>query len=242
MRQAAFLVPINQKNDLAVRRINTFTYFAGMKRTTQLFLFLLFISLGCKQKNKKQEINPEKIAAAYKQITDFKNKLQNGDLIFRNGNDVVSQAARSFNRKDTSFSHCGLVFIENDTAFVYHAIGGIYNPDQKLMRQIIDSFSNPLENTAIGAYRYTLNSLQQKKLKETVHHYYQAGLRFDLFFNFQNDDEMYCAEFVFKSLNKAMGGSLSQYVRMDTVPFGVTTDDLFLNPRSKLVKREFFAR
>jgi Permuted papain-like amidase enzyme, YaeF/YiiX, C92 family len=213
-----------------------------MKRINPLFLFLLFIFTACKQRNKEQEISPDKIAAAYNQITNFKNQLQNGDLIFRNGNDAVSQAARSFNRKDTSFSHCGLVLIENDTTFVYHAIGGIFNPSQKLMRQVIDSFSNPVENTGIGAYRYPLDSLQIKKLQETVHQYYQAGLRFDLFFNFQSDDEMYCAEFVFKSLNKAMNGSLTHYVRMDTVPFGVTTDDLFLNPSSKLIKREFFTQ
>lgn len=166
--------------------------------------------------------------------------LQPGDMIFRNGNDEVSQAARSFNRRDTSYSHCGLLFIENDSVVVYHALGGIYNPSQKLMRQPLDSFCNPAENNAVAVYRYPLNTAQLDKLQKTVSDYYNAGIKFDLYFNYQSDDKMYCAEFVFKSLNRAVNNTLTSYVRMDTIPFGVTTDDLFLHPQSRLVKKEKF--
>lgn len=161
-------------------------------------------------------------------------------MIFRNGMDEVSRAARSFNRKDTSFSHCGLLMIENDSIFVYHALGGAYNPSQQLMRQPIDSFCNPAENNAIAIYRFPLSTAQNQKLQQTVRTYYRAGLRFDLFFNFQTDDKMYCSEFVFKSLNRALDHSLNGYVRMDTIPFGITTDDLFLHPKSQLIRRQNF--
>lgn len=163
--------------------------------------------------------------------------LRNGDVIFRNGNDEVSQAARSFNRIDTSYSHCGLVLIENDTPYVYHALGGSYNPSQKLMRQIVDSFSNPVYNVALGVYRYKLDTVQLQTLRTVIHQYYQQGLRFDLFFNMETDDEMYCAEFVFKSLNQAMHNSLTPYLKKDSVPFGITLDDLFLHPNCQLVTR-----
>lgn len=207
-----------------------------------IFLFLLFFAAGCKQKSKTPAIiyDLQKMAENQKKIDLIKLQVRAGDLVFRNGNDEVSQAARSFNRKDTSYSHCGLVFIENDSVMVYHALGGTYNPGQHLMRQPIDSFCNPKENTSFGIYRYPLSDTENKLLKETVNTYYKAGLRFDLYFNFQSDEEMYCAEFVFKSLNKAKSNSLIRYVKLDTLPFGVTTDDLFLNPNSKLVKKEFF--
>ena len=130
--------------------------------------------------------------------------------------------------------------IEQDTVFVYHALGGSYNPSQRLMRQPLDSFCNPAENNAIGIYRYPLQEAQREKLQQVVGDYYRAGIRFDMFFNFRSDDKMYCAEFVFKSLNRAVDNALSSYVRMDTIPFGVTTDDLFLHPSSRLVKRENF--
>jgi hypothetical protein len=146
------------------------------------------------------------------------------------------------NRKDTSFSHCGLVFIENDSPFVYHALGGIYNPDQQLRRDPLDSFCTPAENNAVGIYRYNLKKEQEEKLSSIVKNYYRAGLKFDLFFNYQSDEVMYCSEFVFKSLNRSVDGAYSKYVRLDTIPFGVTTDDIFLNENCRLIKRMKFKK
>lgn len=213
-----------------------------MNRYHHFFSFLLFIFLSCGSRQKKQApaADPAKIAANYQSIHQLRPLLQSGDMIFRNGNDEVSRAARSFNRKDTSYSHCGLLFIENDSVFVYHALGGVYNPSQKLLRQPLDSFCNPAENNAVGIYRYPLTGMQLGKLQQTVQGYYRAGVKFDLYFNYQSDDRMYCAEFVFKSLNKAVDSILTSYVRTDTIPFGITTDDLFLHPATLLVKKEKF--
>jgi Permuted papain-like amidase enzyme, YaeF/YiiX, C92 family len=214
-------------------------YFAGMKRYYFIFLFLLFLCCSCKTSPGKKP-SPEMLAANFQLIDSVKSLIKSGDVIFRNGMDEVSKAARSMNRKDTSFSHCGLVFIENDSVFVYHAIGGIYNPSQRLRRDPIDSFCTPVENNAFGIYRYNLKKQQEEQLKLVVNNYYRAGLKFDLFFNFQSDDVMYCSEFVFKSLNKSVNGAFTKYVRMDTIPYGVTTDDIFLNENCRLIKRQDF--
>ena len=185
-------------------------------------------------------LSAESMAAGFRKIDSAKPLIQNGDIIFRNGNDEVSQAARSMNRKDTSFSHCGIVFIENDSVFVYHALGGIYNPSQRLRRDPVDSFCTPAENNAFGIFRFDLKKEQQEKLGLIVNSYYRSGLKFDMYFNFGSDDEMYCSEFVFKSLNRSLNGALRKYVRLDTIPYGVTTDDIFLNENSRLIKREKF--
>ena len=211
-----------------------------MNRYLLLVSFLLLFSVACRQTPKSKTPDPEKIAADYKMIGELKPVIRSGDMIFRSGMDQVSRAARSFNRKDTSYSHCGLLFIEHDSVFVYHALGGIYNPSQRLMRQPLDSFCNPAENNAVAVYRYPLSGTQLSKLESTVQGYYHAGLKFDMYFNYQSDDKMYCAEFVFKSLNRAVDSSLTSYVRTDTIPFGVTTDDLFLHPASRLVRKEKF--
>lgn len=211
-----------------------------MKRPTACFLFLLFLFICCRQPDSPRADIASYRKKAFRKIDSLKQLLHNGDLIFRNGTDDVSRAARSFNRKDTSYSHCGLVFVENGTPYVYHALGGVYNPDQKLMRQPVDSFADPAENNAVGAWRYPLDSGQVSQLKTIVQQYYHQGLKFDMFFNFQSDDKMYCAEFVYKSLRNATFGKLVPSVKTDTIPYGVTTDDLFLYPASKLVGKEFF--
>ena len=218
------------------------TIFASIKFKRWSYGCLLLLLPACHPGAKENRLSysPALLAADFKLIDSAKELVNNGDVIFRNGNDEVSQAARSMNRKDTSFSHCGLVFIEHDSVFVYHALGGSYNPSQKLRRDLIDSFCTPTENNAFGIYRYNLKKEEQQKLQATVYDYYKAGLKFDMYFNFFTDDKMYCSEFVFKSLNKSMNGALTRYIRLDTIPYGVTTDDLFLNKNCKLVKREIF--
>lgn len=210
-----------------------------MKRIHYFFLFLLFLYGGCTavDTTSTKPVSAIELATAYKSIDSLKQFIHNGDVIFRNGRDEISQAARSMNRKDTSFSHCGLVFIENDSVFVYHAIGGIYNPGHKLRRDLLDSFCAPAENNAFGLYRYNIAKESTDKLKSVVANHYKAGLKFDMYFNYFSDDVMYCSEFVFKSINQTLNGAYTKYVRLDTLPYGVTTDDIFLNENCRLVKR-----
>lgn len=199
---------------------------------------LLFLLFCC---NSKPSTNSRaNIAINFKQIDSTKYLIKNGDLIFRNGTDDVSRAARSFNRVDTSFSHCGLLLIENDTAFVYHAIGGVYNPGNKLRRDPLDSFCSPLENDKFAIYRYELSPQQNDSLSTIIRNYYLAGLEFDLYFNFLTDDKMYCSEFVFKCLDKSLSGLLSNTIKAREWPFGVSPDDLFLYSGSRLIKRVDF--
>jgi Permuted papain-like amidase enzyme, YaeF/YiiX, C92 family len=220
----------------------TISFITLMKRwPCGCLLFLLPACTNSDAISEKQEAEKAALLSYnYGLIDSTKKLIQNGDVVFRNGTDEVSRAARTMNRVDTSYSHCGLVFIEKDTVFVYHALGGSYNPSQKLRRESIDSFCTPVDNDRFALYRYNMNNTMVEKLKITVAGYYNTGLRFDLYFNFFSDDKMYCSEFVFKSLNNAYNDSLNKYVRTDAVPFGIAIDDIFLNEHSTEVKRVEF--
>ena len=156
--------------------------------------------------------------------------IQDGDMILRNGTDEVSAAARGFNRKEKIYSHCGIIQIEQDTAWVYHAIGGKYNPSNQLKREPLVSFCDKKENDKIAIYRFSMDSVEKKDLNNTVNQYYQQKLPFDLFFNFNTDDAMYCAEFVFKSYNQAFKNKLNTtLIKDEEGRVYVTVDDLYLN-------------
>lgn len=198
----------------------------------------LFIFLCTACNTKYEAVNFTK---QFQQIDSIKPLLKNGDLIVRNGMDDISRTTRSFNRKDTSFSHCGIIVKENDTLFVYHALGGSFNPAQCLMRQPIKNFCNPAQNDKFAVYRYKMNDQQIDSLQKIVRRYYTQKLPFDMFFNFYTDDKMYCAEFVFKSYNQALNGALTHYLHTEQKPLFVSIDDLYLNKFSVLIKRvEFF--
>lgn len=201
---------------------------------------LLLFCAGCAQAPQNPASSPQAQRAFYAQVEPVKALVQNGDLVFRNGTDEVSRASRSMNRVDTSFSHCGIILVENDSIMVYHAIGGHYNPSQKLKRESLDSFLVPGESDRFAVFRYPLNAEQNDSLTRLVRGHYRSGLRFDLFFNFLSDDEMYCSEFVYKCLNRALSNALGTMIQAREWPFGITPDDLYLNEKSILVKRVDF--
>ena len=198
--------------------------------------YLLFFALACKN-NKSPETGSAPASQYLQRLDSVKSLIKSGDIILRNGTDEVSRTARSFNRVDTSFSHCGIVMLEKDTLFVYHALGGKYNPSQKLRRDPIENFCIPPEADRFAIYRYELQPQQYDSLSSIVRRYYATGLRFDLYFNFLTDDRMYCSEFVFKCLDRSLSGALSETIKAREWPFGISPDDLYLNDRCKLVKR-----
>ncbi|WP_346236596.1 YiiX/YebB-like N1pC/P60 family cysteine hydrolase [Niabella insulamsoli] len=161
------------------------------------------------------------------ELQRLKPLLQSGDLIFRNGIDEVSEAARHMSRTDKSFSHCGIIQVEHDTVFVYHALGGRFNPSQKLLRQPLELFCDPKINDRIAVYRYQLNASESESLANWIRERYSEGLLFDLFFNLTTDDRMYCSEFVFKGLSAATNGALFKHLNQKDDLSYVTIDDLY---------------
>lgn len=139
-------------------------------------------------------------------------KVENGDMITRLGTDITSEMLRQMNQADQSFSHCGIASIEQDTIFVYHAIGGEFNPDQKVKREPLYSFGHPANNKSFGVFLPELDSAQLGKAVAMAQKAYAAGLPFDMAFDYATDDRQYCAEFVAKAFTKAKNdGSWFQF-------------------------------
>lgn len=206
-----------------------------------LLLFLLSCQIPKKESISYHEYTPKEIAVHYNQVQAVVHLFKTGDLIFRNGNDEISATARSMNRIDTSFSHCGIILKENDSLFVYHILGGPYNPTAQLLRDPIDSFLMPIETNRFATYRYQLSDKQINSLETIVKKHHRNKIEFDVMFNLNTDDKMYCSEFVYKSMNEALTDSLSMIITPRPWPLGITPDDLFLNSRSRLIKRIDFS-
>lgn len=166
--------------------------------------------------------------------------LQDGDIILRTGNDVTSQVLKQFNRQDDSYSHCGIVFKEADSFFVYHAIGGETNPQQTLQREWLPRFCDGAANRGFGIYRFSLDSTSLQREKQYVKEKFTAGTLFDLQFNLQTDDSLYCSEFVVKALQYAC----QKHQLFDTT-FAAgkayfAVDNIFLNTGGHMIHRYTF--
>ena len=182
-------------------------------------------------------LKEQKVQTAFKHIGLISKKIQNGDLITRTGNDFTSESLRSLNQRDKTYSHCGIASIENDSLFIYHALGGEWNPDQKLLRQSITQFAEPYSNRGIGIYRFAITSDEKDSIMEAVKKHYTQGRMFDMDFDLKTDDHMYCAEFVAKSVTSGTKNKISfPHSNINRFEF-IGVDDIFLHPLCKRVEQ-----
>jgi len=163
--------------------------------------------------------------------------LQTGDVVLRMGAGAQSTLLSRLNKTDKSFSHCGLVVMENGYPFVYHCIGGEDNPDARLRRDSARRFFSPLHNTALGIARYTIDTNAEKAV---ILSYYYKRPRFDLEFDLATDDAMYCTEFAWKVLTATAGDTAFLPVSELNGRRYVGTDNLYINNHARLVWRVQF--
>ena len=184
----------------------------------------------------------QKTLSALLKIDTAKKTVATGDLIVRTGNDFTSESLSSLNQRDKTYSHCGIASIENDTVFVYHALGGEFNPDQRICRNRFEDFAAPATNRGIGIYRYGLSATEIKSLVVTVKNLHAMGIMFDMKFDLQSNDRMYCAEFVYKSYVMGTKGKLQFNISHigDFAFIGV--DDLFMQPQCALQKKILYKK
>ena len=215
----------------------------------RLLCCLLFFMASCSSKKEndikdsakensiKQEQNIDK---DFEVISRSKKYVKQGDLILRTGRDFTSDLMRRVSIVDKTYSHCGIASFENDTLFVYHAIGGEWNQDQKLKRDPFEFFCNPYENRSFGIFRYELSSDEQLKVFALIRKFYNDGMKFDMQFDLDTNDRMYCSEFVYKTIETATGHRIK--IPLDTLNSKkfVAIDNLFINPFCKEITRAKF--
>jgi hypothetical protein len=220
------------------------TNLRNIKRWLHGCLFFLLFGCGGVSNHNKLIIAKEdslkelqKIERAFVKIDSAQQIIATGDLIVRTGSDFTSESLRSLNQRDKTYSHCGIASIENDSLFVYHALGGEFNPDQKIKKDKFEFFAEPYSNRGIGIYRYPLSQSEINSLMLTVKKLHEMGIMFDTKFDLQTNDRMYCAEFVYKAYLMGTKGKLQfNTSHIDKFAF-IGVDDLFLQPLCKQQKK-----
>lgn len=182
----------------------------------------------------------QKNLQAFASIESVRPLIRQGDMITRTGSDFTSESLRQLSFTDKTYSHCGIASIEHDTVFVYHSLGGEWNPDEKLRRDPLELFCNPEENRGFGVFSFNFTARQLKNLDSIVKAWYHNGLMFDMQFDLSTNDRMYCAEFVSKAISQCSG----QQIHFSTSHINnfefVAVDNIFLNSNCVEKKRVRF--
>lgn len=213
-----------------------FTNLFRIRKRQLISCFFLFI-LSCNTKDDQQAVvsspgvphdNRQQLAAATMLIRP-------GDMITRTGNDFTSLCLRQFCQTDKTYSHCGIASIEHDTVFVYHALGGEFNPDQALLREPLQIFVATEANHGFGIFRFNMDTAQTRRLIMEAQNAYEKKISFDMKFDLSTDDKMYCSEFAAKMYRRAYGNdTMFSPVKTPGLDY-LAPDNLFTHPACQRV-------
>jgi hypothetical protein len=176
-----------------------------------LLLSLAFIAFACTDNGVNTSIkepaplSDSLLKERWKVINIVADSIREGDLVLRCGNDFISESLSDFSQKEKLYSHSGIALMDNGIMYIYSNMAGDINPDEIMRRDVVDSFITPIHNIAVGIYRYDITNTELEKLRNIIHTHYINKLQFDMNFDLETDDKMYCAEMIAKSVEQATG-------------------------------------
>ncbi|MEP6927349.1 MAG: YiiX/YebB-like N1pC/P60 family cysteine hydrolase [Ginsengibacter sp.] len=211
--------------------------------TVIFFLVLNFISCSSGNKEKKQAVikKPEitRDQQIQNNIDSLKKTALDGDLIVRMNDNMISYRVQSLNETDKSFSHSGIIIIRNNIKMVCNI-----EPEEKgadtVRFEPIDSFINPKQNLACGLFRYDLSDSEKPAFLNQLENYHTNKIHFDMRYDLNTDDYIYCSEMIYKSLRQATHNRIS--IKLSQMPQRmIPLMKLFLK-KYKLTEREIQER
>ena len=208
-----------------------------------LFSCLIFFSCGSKNKIEyiskaeqqafqQAKVRQEEWLAEH--LMEIKNQISSGDLIVREGNDFTSQSLRQLNRKNKTYSHIGILSKENDSIIVYHIMGGEWNPDAIILRESLSKFVSPTINNQFAIYSLKVSDDDKKQIVKNAVKLKEDDVRFDMKFDLQTKDKMYCAEYVYHCVQPILRSTNIPTSQIDDFQF-VGIDDIFLLPEATVL-------
>lgn len=207
-----------------------------MKRFPDILLLIIaigtilscsFSATGWLRSSLKKE--KPKVISVYPKTT----LLKSGDLIFRDGRSFISHALKQFNRRDSRFSHAGLIHMENGKPFVYHCMGGEGSSNNKMRKEPLSSFCSNKEVNVYSIFRPSVNDMQLEAIDSVAGTYYGQGLEFDTKFDLSNSDKMYCTELIYNIFKKVLKeDNFISLTEMAGVSY-ISCDNIFLHDQMK---------
>jgi hypothetical protein len=184
-----------------------------MKRVLSGLLLSGLFFISCTSSNQHPAAESTKEDALQNSINQFKETAQNGDLITRLGNDILSYQIKLLNDSSKLYSHAGLVIERGGEKWVAHIAPAEAGADT-IQFTPIDSFINPVHNLTAALYRYKLSEAEKDSVRSLVEGYKASDIRFDRYYDLATKDKMYCSEMISDVLQKAS----SNRIAMQSIP------------------------
>lgn len=190
-------------------------------------------------------------------IKEAKQLIHTGDLVLRTGNDYASDQVKDMSATDKTYSHGGIAVVENNEVYIYHVEPDFNHINDKVRKEIADSFFSPKHNLGFAIGRYDLTEPEVQTFTSYLNQQYEKKIPFDMAFRLNTDDSMYCSEMIKKGLAYSTKNRVQieigkivdrnkykiirKYFKLDDEQIAkariIPIDHLFLNPDCKILKR-----
>jgi hypothetical protein len=212
---------------------------AILKKTTivYIFLFFVFLSPSCCSQEKGSSVREKEDRPDLTLIT-------NGDLVFRQGTGIFSYLCRNIGGEPSTFSHVGIVYFENNKAFVIHTEANDLTGIGFAKKEELSIFISASNSSKHAFYRVqNLSSNQIEGVLDSAFKYVSDSIPFDTDFDLTNDHKLYCTELVYKAF-KSIGCKLvrmhrkidAQYVSRSKAFEVITIGQLLSSKKVKLIQ------
>jgi hypothetical protein len=161
--------------------------------------------------------------------------LREGDLILRHGRGLMSDMLMNFSTAEAKYSHAGVIHFEGDEIMVMHSIDGGENANNRMRKEPLALFCHPQAIFSFGIFRFDLDSAQMAVFDSLIQLRFQQQMEFDVDFDLNTDDKMYCSEIIYKSL--LVASQDENYIPLSRTADKayVAIDNLYLNPHCKKI-------
>ena len=111
--------------------------------------------------------------------------------------------AEDFNLKDSLITHVGIGYIEKDSLVLFNVSNDKKDKNySSLLRESLRSFVHQDGISYYSVWEYKTNVSEIETIKTVINEYLKRRIDFDYAFRINNDNDLYCSEFVYEVLSK----------------------------------------
>jgi len=159
--------------------------------------------------------------------------LNSGDLVFRNGNGLISRLFRNSSLQEKKFGHTGIIVFKNDMPYVAHVQQD--RPGPALIVEPLSTFWKEEICDQGAIYRLKLNDDEKSKLLDVMTKNLERKIVFDAHFNMEDHTSVYCSEWIRDMIVESTGDS-NYFPLSQAGDFRyVAPDNLYLNEHAVLI-------
>lgn len=134
--------------------------------------------------------------------------FENGDIVVRMGSGMWSNYFASLSKNERKFSHAGIIVITNGVVYVAEETANDFTGVGGAHLVTFEDFN--AGSSQFGLYRLKLPDVKRSEISKTALQLVAQAVPFDSKFSLDSQDFLYCTEFVWYSIRRA--------VNLDIVP------------------------